>query len=135
MIDWQELLDIRRIRGELGLSQTQLADLIGVSPRTIQSCEQGWRRPSSALEKAVLLLLLASRNGPGFGQQKCWDTKHCLASGGDNCMVYRSGQGHICWLLSGNICGGRRLRNWADKKEVCGDCAFLRGLVEPQSET
>ena len=128
-VDWQDLLRVRRVRAELGLSQTQLADLIGVSPRTIQSCEQGWRRPTAALERSLLLLLLASRNGPDFGQRVCWESRRCPPGACEQCLVHRSRQGHLCWLLSGNVCGGKRLRSWADKRAQCGECAFMHELV------
>ncbi len=37
--------DARAIREKLGLSQTQFATLIGISPRTLQNWEQGHRHP------------------------------------------------------------------------------------------
>ncbi len=37
---------VREIRLEMGLSQSQLAALVGISSRAIQSYEQGWRQPS-----------------------------------------------------------------------------------------
>lgn len=40
-------LDIKKIREELGISQEKLAEMIGVSPRTIQNWEAGTKIPSS----------------------------------------------------------------------------------------
>jgi len=37
--------DAKAIREKLGLSQTQFATLIGISPRTLQNWEQGHRHP------------------------------------------------------------------------------------------
>jgi len=122
-------IDLRAVRRELGLSQAGLADLIGVSLRAIQSCEQGWRKPGQALEKAVVLLLLASRKGSELGNELCWDSIDCSEVERKNCLVYQSQQGHLCWLLSGNICKGRRLRTWQDKKDVCLQCPFFRDLL------
>ena len=131
-VDWEALLDIKSIRQELGASQSEMADLVGVSPRTIQSCEQGWRKPSPALEKAVLVLLLAFRHGSEFDKQKCWDVKECAPGVCDNCLARGSGQGHLCWFMTGHMCGGRRLRTWSDKKQICGACAFMAHLVGSQ---
>ena len=128
-VDWQDLLQVRRVREELGLSQQGLADLIGVSLRTVQSCEQGWRRPTAALERSLLLLLLASRNGPDLGKRACWDSSGSPPDACEQCLVRRSRQGHLCWLLTGNVCKGRRLRSWSSKKAVCGECRFLRRLL------
>jgi putative transcriptional regulator len=40
-----KLPDAKAVREKLGLSQTQFAALIGISPRTLQNWEQGHRRP------------------------------------------------------------------------------------------
>ncbi len=125
----KQYLDLKGIRLELGLSQSELADLLGVSQRTVQSCEQGWRRPSAAVEKAAILLLLARRHGPDFGMNVCWDTIDCSTDDRKECLVYQSRQGHLCWLLSGNICQGRRLRSWEDKKATCMQCTFFQKLL------
>ena len=53
--------DVREVRCELGLSQQELASFLGVSTRTIQSCEQGWRNLGPALERTLVLLLIISR--------------------------------------------------------------------------
>jgi DNA-binding XRE family transcriptional regulator len=125
----QSLFDPKAMRTELGLSQSELADLLGVSIRTIQSCEQGWRQPSPALERAGLLALLAHRWGAGFGAQACWEVKQCSAESRQNCLPYVSRQGHLCWFLTGNACEGKRFRSWKDKKSVCVECAFFQHLL------
>jgi len=122
-------IDLKAVRGELGMSQAEFADMIGVSPRTVQSCEQGWRNPSPAVEKASLLLLLASRHGPAFGEHACWDTLDCSDEERRVCLVSQTRQGHLCWLLSGNICQGKRLHSWEDKKATCLECPFFRELL------
>ena len=122
-------IDLKTVRTEFGLSQSQLADLIGVSLRTVQSCEQGWRNPSPALEKAVILLQLAKSHGAKLGMKRCWESINCSENERNNCLAYQSKQGHLCWLLSGNICRGRRLRTWADKKDMCMQCQFFLELL------
>lgn len=49
---------IAQARARSGLSQQQFADLLGVSPRTVQEWEQGRRQPSGA---ARSLLTIAKR--------------------------------------------------------------------------
>ena len=51
--------DIAKIRAGSGLSQTQFAQLLGVSVRTIQDWEQGRRSPSGA---ARTLLMVVAKN-------------------------------------------------------------------------
>ena len=117
------------VRDELGLSQAELADLLGVSPRTVQSWEQGWRYPSSALERLLLLLLIACRQGESFGGRACWEEIGCSPAVREACLPYQTRQGHLCWFLTGNKCRGRRLRNWPDKLSLCRECSFFQALL------
>ena len=50
---------IAGIREKVGLSQSEFAELLGVSVRTLQDWEQGRRSPSGA---ARTLLLIADKN-------------------------------------------------------------------------
>jgi DNA-binding XRE family transcriptional regulator len=128
-------IDLKAVRTELGLSQRELADLIGVSHRTVQSCEQGWRKPSPAVERAALLLLLAICHGPGFSANICWETMDCPEDERLACLVYQSRQEQLCWPLSGNVCQGKRLRTWKDKKATCMKCDFFRTLLPEGAPT
>jgi len=123
------IIDLKAIRKELDLSQAKLATLIGVSERTVQSCEQGWRNPGQAVEKAAILLLVARQNGAEMEKHRCWETIKCNDEERLNCLVYQSHQGHVCWLLSGNQCRGRDLKTWGDKKEACFECPFFLELL------
>ena len=45
-----ELSPIAEARSRLGMSQSELAALMGVSPRTLQDWEQGRRKPTGAAQ-------------------------------------------------------------------------------------
>ncbi len=122
-------IDIKNIREELDLSQSGFADLLSVSPRTIQSCEQQWRKPGASLEKSALLLLMAHRNGTSFGKNACWKHTGCEPEKRKECMTYRSRQGHLCWLMSGTLCRGLRLVSWSDKLVFCLECDYFHKLL------
>ena len=123
--------DIRSIREHLGLTQAEFATLVGFSVRTIQSCEQGWRHPSPSLEKMVLLLYIARQQGNSFGRLACWETIKCPEAHRDQCIAYQTGQGHLCWFLTGNLsCAQKPLKDWAAKKRACSHCAFFHRLQE-----
>lgn len=128
-VDWNRLLSLRELREQLGVAQQQLASMLGVSPRTVQSCEQGWRKPSPALERAVLLLRISHQQGRKLAELACWHAAACTSRQRAGCLAYHSGQGHLCWLLSGNSCQGHSVRSWADKKALCGSCDFFQQLV------
>jgi DNA-binding XRE family transcriptional regulator len=128
------LQDVRAIREELGVNQADLADMLGVSARTVQSCEQGWRRPSPALERSLLLLLIASRQGADFGRVRCWEINGCDAAAQERCVAHRTRQGHLCWFLSGNLCTGKPMHSWEEKKRVCGECRVMNCLLAPSAD-
>ena len=49
--------EFSRIRRYLGKTQSQLAQLLGVSPKAIQSFEQGWRNIPVHTKRQVLFLM------------------------------------------------------------------------------
>ena len=49
--------EFSQIRRKLGKTQTQMAQLLGTSPKAIQSFEQGWRRVPVHIERQVLFLI------------------------------------------------------------------------------
>jgi DNA-binding XRE family transcriptional regulator len=127
-------LDIKSIRERLGLSQSQFAEMLGFSPRTVQSCEQGWRQPSPSLCRMATLLLIAEEQGPNFGAIKCWEETNCPPEVRDECIAYRSRQGHLCWFLTGTLCGGKRMHDWDAKQEICNGCAVFHKLTRRAEE-
>lgn len=110
------------------MGQSEFADALGVSLRTVQSCEQGWRNPGPAVEKAALFLLMIHHHGPEVGTFVCWETIGCADRERDACLAHRGRQGHLCWLLSGNTCKGIHLQTWEDKKRFCCECEFFQRL-------
>ena len=124
-------LDLHTIREELGLSQSAFATLLGYSVRTIQSCEQGWRHPSPALEKTALMLYIARQQGREFSKLACWDLLKCPPEHRDQCVAFMTGQGHLCWFLTGNLsCAQKPLHDWEEKKRICSRCSFFQKLLE-----
>lgn len=121
--------DVKHMRMELGLSQTELASLVGVSTRAIQSYEQGWRRPSENVQRHLLLLLIALRRGSHLQDHQCWKSTRCPPEIRDRCIAYVTRQGHICWFLTGTICKGKRAARWAEKLRECLQCDFMQELL------
>ena len=124
-------LDLKVVRQELGLSQAALARLVGFSVRAIQSCEQGWRKPGAALERSTLLLLMAHRHENGLADVRCWETMNCPPARREECITYRSRQGHLCWFLNGTLCTDTKLQDWESKRPVCLNCPLFQMLMKP----
>ena len=126
--------NIKAIRKELHLSQSELANILGVSPRTIQSCEQGWRSLGGALEKCLLFVLVVERHGQHLADMHCWEVMQCSPSQRKDCLTYRSQQGGLCWFLTGNRCNQQVMGGWTEKKEVCRHCKFFQQLLPDSVE-
>lgn len=125
-------LTVREIRAELGLSQSELAGMVGIGLRAIQSYEQEWRRPSEMVERMLLLLLIGHRNGSDLSNRLCWEQRHCPDCARSGCVAYVTRQGHLCWLLTGTMCEGPRRKSWDDKIGTCRDCSFFHRLLKPE---
>lgn len=125
-------VDLKAIRKELGLSQAALARLVGFSTRAIQSCEQGWRTPGPQLEKSAILLLMAHRKGGRLSEFRCWEVMDCKPERCGECITYRSGQGHLCWYLSGTLCQSHKEQPWEKKRGTCVKCKLFQTLLAPE---
>ena len=124
-------ISVREIRAEMGLSQSELGGLVGISSRAIQSYEQAWRQPSELVERMLLLLLVAHRNGARLSQCRCWEETECPPGVRKRCIAYVARQGHLCWFLTGTMCKGQRQESWSDKLRLCLDCGFMQALLRP----
>ncbi len=124
-------ISVREIRAEMGLSQSELGGLAGISSRAIQSYEQEWRRPSELVERMLLLLLVAHRNGARLSRFRCWEREACPPGVRKRCIAHVARQGHLCWFLTGTMCKGQRQKSWSHKLRLCLDCRFMRGLLKP----
>jgi len=67
-----EPLDIKAIREQFALSQSQFAALLGVSVKTLQNWEQGRRKPDGA---AQVLLQVAAKH-----PETVWDVAHSMVT-------------------------------------------------------
>jgi len=69
--------EFSRIRSYLGKTQNQLALLLCLSPKAVQSFEEGWRNIPTYVERQLLLLLcLKSTKARDF--KPCWETRTVL---------------------------------------------------------
>src|ERR1039457_284679 len=76
------------IRRHLGKTQTQMAQILGVSPKAIQSFEQGWRNIPVHIERQVLLIL-ALKSRAAKKTKPCWMTRACRAEDRENCPAWQ----------------------------------------------
>jgi len=122
--------EFSQIRHHLGKTQRQLAQLLGTSPKAIQSFEQGWRNIPVHTERQVLFLMVLK-----YSQEKmarpCWVMKGCPEKIRQNCPAWEFQAGHLCWFINGTICQGKVQESWQEKMKICRQCGVYLSLFQP----
>lgn len=125
-----EKKEFTKIRLHLGKTQGQMAQLLGVSLKAIQSFEQGWRKVPAYIERQALFLL-AMKNAPSEKARLCWETKKCPLETRRNCPAWEFRAGHLCWFINGTICNGEIHESWQKKMKICRQCVVFQTRVSP----
>jgi len=115
-------------RQYLGKTQSQMAQLLGVSSKAIQSFEQGWRNIPVHIERQ-LLFLLACKKSPPRKERPCWVIRKCLMEIRQNCPAWEFQVGNLCWFINGTICQGRTQESWQKKMKICRQCKVFRTML------
>lgn len=122
--------EFSQIRKELGLTQDELANVLAVSTRAVQSYEQGWRRVVPAAERNLLLLLMFSRRALHAKQEACWEVKKCPEEVRGNCLAGRLDLKDLCWYITGTLCARECQGSWEEKMKKCRTCEVFKGLLQ-----
>lgn len=125
-----EKKEFSNIRRQLGKTQAQMAQLMGVSLKAIQSFEQGWRKIPTHVERQALFLL-AVKELPAKKLKPCWETEKCPAETKRNCPAWEFQTGHLCWFINGTICHGEIQESWQKKMTICRQCAVFQAMFLP----
>jgi DNA-binding XRE family transcriptional regulator len=80
--------ELFKIRRHLAKTQSELAQLFGVSTKAIQSFEQGWRKIPAHVERQVFFLLTMGRIRDGEKIPMCWDVKECENGTRERCPAW-----------------------------------------------
>jgi DNA-binding XRE family transcriptional regulator len=114
------------IRKYLGKTQSELAGLLCVSTKAIQSFEQGWRNISASAERQLLFLLYL-KNNIARDTYPCWDTQNCPIEWRENCIAWEFKAGHLCWYINGTFC---QLREALLTRRECGSDVWCAGSAK-----
>jgi DNA-binding XRE family transcriptional regulator len=117
------------IRRVLGKTQNQIAQILCVSPKAIQSFEQGWRNIPSRIKREMLLLLVLKKSTSG-NISPCWKTRGCSDEWKKKCIVWELKAKCLCWYFNGTYCQGQFHRNWEDKIQICKDCKVFQSMFD-----
>jgi hypothetical protein len=114
-------------RKKLGKTQKKLAELLGMSLKTIHSYEQGWRTIPTHIERHLYFLLINQR-GRSDSLKPCWEKKPCSVK--EECPAWEFQSGHLCWFLSGTLCDCTQDIAQKDKLEICKSCDIFTDLLK-----
>ncbi len=123
-MDQKEFVKIRKC---LGKSQSQLAQLLSISNRALQSYEQGWRNVPSHVERQVLFLL-ATKKAHNKQIVPCWMMIKCPIKIRNKCSAWELQVGHLCWFIGGTLCHGEVQTNWQNKVQTCRSCEVFHSM-------
>jgi len=115
------------IRHSLRKSQAQLARLLSISPRAVQSFEQRWRKVPASIERQMLFLFFMKRS-PRNKIKLCWEQRECDLKTRKKCPAWEFRAGQICWFINGTVCKGKVQENWNKKMQFCRQCELFRSL-------
>jgi hypothetical protein len=119
--------EFSRIRHYLGKSQKQMAQLLCISPKAVQSFEQKWRQVPVYVERQLLLLLSMKAN-KGENIKPCWESKGCADAYRQVCIVWEY-KSRYCWLISGTMYEGKVQNNWQQKIKTCRKCDVFQAMM------
>ncbi len=125
-------------RSLLGKSQRELAELLGLSLKAVESYEQGWRSVPSNVERMLYYLLFKLNKEAFEAEGPCWAATSCPEERRGHCVAYVAQEGHFCWFFTGGLCASAKA---SDKSEGgarhCYGCAVfirLKALAEASAE-
>ena len=118
--------EFKRLRKKLGKNQRQMAELLAVSFKAVQSYEQGWRTVPPAVARQVYFLSSRLR---ADDHRPCWDVTDCPEERKVNCPAWEFRSGEICWFVNGTICDGTARKTWHDKMLICRGCEMFTNRV------
>jgi hypothetical protein len=128
-----ERMEFSQIRQSLAKTQAELARLLCVSPRAVQSFEQGWRDIPVGVERQ-LLFILSLRKLSDTISTPCWETLGCPPEWKENCAAWEYQAGHICWFINGTYCQGKSQKNWEEKINLCRQCKVFQSMLPGVSD-
>jgi len=123
-----EKKELSMAREYLGKTQSQMAQVLGVSLKAVQSFEQGWRNIPVHIERQILFLLVLTK--PLHKKVRpCWVIRNCPAQVRQNCPAWQFQARRLCWFINGTICGGKVQESWQKKMTMCRQCKVFQTMV------
>jgi transcriptional regulator with XRE-family HTH domain len=117
-------LEFARLRASLRKSQRELAELLGLSLKAVESYEQGWRNVPAHVERLLYFLLFKLNEDEIESEDSCWKSKACPDEVRSKCVAFVAKEGRFCWFFTGKLCAAAEGRG-------CYSCeVFTRMLAK-----
>lgn len=120
---------VRAVRARLGLSQSELGSVLGVSSRAVQSYEQGWRALPRPVATQLMTVLAIHGDHPDHFTP-CWKITGCPEETRSRCTSFKISKGRFCWLMAGTACGGSKAAGQTKGTSPCVGCVVVRSLLD-----
>jgi transcriptional regulator with XRE-family HTH domain len=114
-----------KIRAKLGRSQRELADILGLSQKAVESYEQGWRKVPSNIERILWFLYFKLNEESLAKEPPCWEEKSCPDEKSAKCVAKLAGEGRFCWFFTGRLCSTAE----EGRGDSCYTCSVFSRLV------
>jgi hypothetical protein len=121
--------EFRSIRQQFLKTQKQMSELLGISIKTIQSIEQGWRSIPPYVERQVLFLVALKNKNQGR-LAPCWKIRGCPSRVREVCPAWEFKSGHLCWFINGTVCHGMPQGRWSKKMVLCRKCKVFVSFMK-----
>ena len=119
--------EFSRVRCYLGKTQIQMAQLLGVSQKGVESFEQGWRNIPVHVERQMLFLV--AKKDTDRTCKPCWELMKCPGKTKEKCPAWEFKSGELCWFINGTLCDGDVQKSWEGKMRQCRKCKVLRSML------
>lgn len=121
--------DFTKVRKTLNKTQKEMAALLGVSKKTVESYEQGLRNIPDNVRRLLYFLLFKLKMKKLDNATLCWDEKKCPEHARENCVAWLAKEGFFCWFITGKVCEAQRLLG---EKAVpsCFQCDFFKDNLD-----
>jgi transcriptional regulator with XRE-family HTH domain len=117
-----------RLRSALGKSQRELAELLGISIKAVESYEQGWRKVPAHVERLLYFILFKINESELGDEAPCWMAKGCSAADRAKCVAYVAKEGHFCWFFTGRLCASAKAAEAGER--FCYACEVFSRMFD-----
>jgi transcriptional regulator with XRE-family HTH domain len=113
----------------MGRTQRQMADLLGVSLKSVESYEQGRRHIPANIQR-ILYFMLFKANWQRIGRGRpCWIDRKCPDSVRADCLAWITREGLFCWFLTGKLCRSAKEQS-RGAPSSCFECDFFKSKLK-----